>query len=412
MEQFKITDGTTEVDFVADSDFGLLKWPLRIAPFRRSRLSERSPYDSVQESLTIFITGSSGQDAQANLVTLIGLLDQSQRFANNRADVAPVKLVFQPTSSTGDTYECLILGNNNSPMVSLPDEYVMSGVTQFADQVRITFIREGLWLKTTEETVSVTSLTSEGVRAVTFASTPGAYSPLKMTFTLDASGAHKGYACFADSAYADINASAVNMSATSTNWQTVSGVSVSPSVSTGKLMRAFVKLKNNSSIVSWQVGVSDGTGQIKTGIEIVPAGATDRQIIAFPPVAFLGGTGIGQVRVKADQVSGSETISVKDIIVLVGDANVFFFDFTSSYILLDTTTVTIDHRMLTAAAPIVTESGGFGVAGGGAAGMFSNKGSGYIAIIGLTDAAWTLDMVGTGSAIQTLKRYVGALLPA
>ena len=74
----QITDGTDTVDFVADDDFGLLGWPLKVANRRVGALTERSPYEVVQENLRIFITGNSPEDAQNNLLTLSKLLENSQ----------------------------------------------------------------------------------------------------------------------------------------------------------------------------------------------------------------------------------------------------------------------------------------------------------------------------------------------
>lgn len=416
--QLQITDGTTTVDFVADSDYGLLGWPLKVASRRRSKLSERSPYNLVQESLSIFIAGSDAQDAQTNLLNLIKLLDQSQAFANNDTSKTAVRLVYQPNAISADSFEAVIMGNNNTPMVQLPRIYQTSAATATIDNISINFLREGLWVESTEETVSGwTALTPDTVTTVTFSAATDALSPIETSFRVDSGETHKGFYFMAEEAsFVFSGDPPLSVTASTTDFQVVnSPVGSPPSVSPQQPMVAIVKLRNNSSIVSWEVAIAaESLNGPSTIVASIPAGSTDIQLVIFPPYISFGGIPLQKVIVKADQVDVSETIEVRELVVLVGDANIFYFDGENLYNVLSFTDYTLDPRILTAATPLVSGSGGLGISGGGATSFYSDKAAMDFGLIGISFGVSSYDwdlLTPTGDLIQTMKRFKGTLLP-
>lgn len=407
--ELQITDGTTTVDFVADSDYGLLGWPLKVAPFRRSKLSERTPYAVVQEQVKVFVTGSDAQDAQENLLALIKLLDQSQRVANGDDTVTPVRLVYEPNSDSADTWECMILGNNNAPMVTLPPRYVQSSITQVADNVTLTFLREGLWVKSTSETASsFTSLTSDGLVDISFSGgEPDAYSPLDINVGID-NRPQKGYVFYADDGYAAIGSSAANVTASTTAAAvSITGTTYGSTSTSAKKATMFVKLRNNSSTATFFLYFVNGFANVATQEVIVPAGSSGIQIVSFPPVS----TAPTSLYVYSDITDGSESIDIRDIMILYGDVNAFYFDHTFAHNVLTINQIDIDSRILTAATPATLAAARIPVSGGGTGGFYSNKDSGVLGLLGMAESDWNIDLTGSFAGSQSISRYVGSLLP-
>lgn len=403
----QITDGTDTVDFVADTDIGLLAWPLRVASRRAGALTERSPYEVVRETLRIFITGTSAEDAQQNLLKLSKLLENSQRFANGEYGITAVRLRYESNNTGSRVYEALILGNNNEEMVSLPAEYAQSVATQVVDGLTVTFLREGLWVEPTAENASVGSASESTVATATWTGATQAESPLDISFSLSDSDTHYGYMVIADDMDIQQNGTAASITA-ATSWQTM-GSGPNLTMAEGLPIHMFVKIQNNSSLASWKFSFIDAQQNFRAPIINIPAGSTAVQVIALPPITNVGADSTGWIpRAIADIDDVSETLELKAVLMAAGDVKTFFFDGNTINTVGSTSLIQIRSRFLSFPTSIVNQSLGFGFPSSGA-NLFSAKGSFKVAFIGHSTAnAWDL---AVSSSWTTFSRYRGAVLP-
>lgn len=408
MTLIQITNGTNTVEFAVDEDYGLLGWPLSIAPRRRSRLSERSPYELVREQLTVFIGGSTPQVAQQNLLKLIDLLEDSQKFADGDTTVSPVRLVYQPNGITSATYECLVLGNENNPMVVLPREYVNSGVLSVVDGLTVTFLREGLWVDNNDESAVANVDPSETtVQTVTFAGgATNAESPIDFAFNVTDGVHHTGYMVIGDDIDIQHNGTPASIVA-ATSWQSL-GSGVSLTMAQGLPVRLFVKVRNNSSLASWKLAFRDSQQNFRTGIVNVPAGSTGVQVIAFPPKVNLGADSSTWNPVAISDINDvSETLELRSILMAVGDVHTFFFDWDAPNSIGSSVQCILENRILTFPSP-AARVGDYGIASTGA-NIYSSKASFKLAFIARSsNTTWDFSAVSSSLAAT---RFRGTLLP-
>jgi hypothetical protein len=138
----KITDGTTTVDFIADSAYHVLRYAPAVATRFPAALVGRGVYSDVIDEMEI---GVSGSTLLTKLKDLQNLLDQSVRWSRGEP-VAAVNIVYEPESSSA-LLDAVILGapGPNEPMIELPDDFPETPLYQYAT-VRLRFKRSGLWL--------------------------------------------------------------------------------------------------------------------------------------------------------------------------------------------------------------------------------------------------------------------------
>lgn len=138
-------------------------WSPKIAT--RSKNPFGLPYQPVLEEMTIDIRGSTAEICYQKLQALNTLLDQGERWYNNEI-VAPVFVRYQPKGSNLATYlKDMVIGgfadDSNADLVTLPDNFNITGEINYLKSVRVRFWRRlGLWISATE-TVTVAAKTIE-----------------------------------------------------------------------------------------------------------------------------------------------------------------------------------------------------------------------------------------------------------
>lgn len=178
----KITDGTTTVDFVADSAYRVLEWSPAVTSRREGALAGRGPYNEVIDEMTIYIGGA---NPQAKLQLLSQLIDQAERWSR-RESSTPVQIHYKLTSSSSEL-TALILGppTPGGEAIILPPRFGDSPTLGAIDPVVLRFRRAGLWLAPAlGDSSSNSSLTETGyVTTTEFASTVGTDSPYTLVLS-------------------------------------------------------------------------------------------------------------------------------------------------------------------------------------------------------------------------------------
>lgn len=143
----RLTDGTTTLDLMDITNYGVPynAWTPKVARRRRSQMGGNGPYENVIEEIPLHVRGASAAAALANLAALAEMLDQAERWSLGE-DVAAVWLQYQPTNSTGDVVQAVVVGDAGdlplvglSPRVNDAANYEIEGITLYLE-------RRGLWL--------------------------------------------------------------------------------------------------------------------------------------------------------------------------------------------------------------------------------------------------------------------------
>lgn len=188
----ELTDGTTSVKLmdsaattpalIAAMNYRLAYggWSPKVAT--RAKNPFGLPYQSVLEELTIDIRGSTSEICYSKLQALNSLLDQGERWFNNEI-VSPVFVRYQPKGSAVTTYlkDVCIGGyadDNNANLVTLPDDFNVTGEISYLKGVRIKFWRKnGIWLGD-EATLTASAVAQRSINTVTWVTAAPVLSPL------------------------------------------------------------------------------------------------------------------------------------------------------------------------------------------------------------------------------------------
>ncbi len=188
----QITDGTTPCT-IQDGSGGATNYPLvrrgwapAIAGLRASPLAGQTPYDDVDEQMTIEVHGSTAANALANLATLMKLLEQAARWYRGENETA-VLVKFAPhgstVSSTAAPLQAAILGGAagpSDPGLRLTPEWDEVGRNYVIRNVVVSFTRRGLWLHTTIETPSTNAGNNGELVTTTFSGALGTPGPTEI----------------------------------------------------------------------------------------------------------------------------------------------------------------------------------------------------------------------------------------
>lgn len=157
----KITDGTTTVDFIADTAYRLLSWSPAVATRRPNLLGGRGPYTDVIEEMRIFIGGSS---VLSKLATLRQLIDQAERWS--RGEPVTVVQVHIQLTDTSQELISVVYGapSPGEEAIELPPNFTNAAVVTAIDPVILRFRRSGMWLAPED---TVTGSTADNPTALT-----------------------------------------------------------------------------------------------------------------------------------------------------------------------------------------------------------------------------------------------------
>lgn len=387
-----LTDGTDTVTIQdglgGQTSYALVSgsWASAIAGLRASALGGRGPYADVPESMLLNIYGATAATAFANLAKLARLLDRATRWARGE-NVTAVLIKLAPqgseVSSTASPLQAAVLGRapgDETAGVALAAHWDQVGQTFVIPNVRLRFLRRGLWLHTA---VTASSAATDNGDVATIAPAGGALnvaSPTKLSFTntISPNVTVPRYALLADTASALLvvaaeggatgNFTSVNDSAagarntnvlrytpadTTTNY--CAYITIAPPAGAKRFM-LLVNARRSSGTATFtltgQLGVSTGT--VPAASRSVTLTNTSAEWVNLGLVVM--GLTPDQVRiaVAADAASGALDIDSLVVVALdTGQVSVIGFpryDVWASSL----ADYSLDHRLLTANAPTVT----------------------------------------------------------
>jgi hypothetical protein len=335
---FRISDGTTTVDFLTDSAYRVLHWSPAVARRLPDAQAGWGLYEDVMEEMTLFIGGSSALDKLSKLQLL---MDNADKFGRGES-AAPVLIVYEAVGASS-ILTAVILGDTE---IILPDNYPLVSSIQAIDPVILRFKRRGLWLDTTPDTSASASAAHPEVVTISSLTAVDADSPLDITIDgldeyiswdhpffilkgLDTTNlviveaenlASGAWTSVADSA-ADAKGNVLRYTPAGTT-ESGSASYSSHSLDSGvTLWGVFLNYRNNSGSTSFEVRVRIGI-DIYTPTLFVPAGLTTPQWVFMGMAAVPQFTNeVLQVLCTASAASGSIDFDSIALIALDSPAN-------------------------------------------------------------------------------------------
>lgn len=353
----RITGGVSTITILdgsgGDTNYRLVRggWAPSIAGLRRSLLGGIGSYDDVVEEWEINIYGATAAEAMANLGILAITLDRAERWWRGDAGLTPPIVEFAPqgstTASTAAPYKAAILGRaegDETPLNTSP-EALDVGMTYVIRNVRVRFVRRGLWLHS-EEAGSSSGAASSGVMTSNFSggshnkpltvidavltgfsATCNALSNAYLLFgdvnALNVINAESltasGFTSVADSANAARNTNVLRYTPSSTSTATSGSTSVSlPST---RRIAVYATLRSNVANKVWKITPRVYcNGQPVAGETFIfePGSTTTPQAVYLGEVA-LPVTNIStltvDVQVSVDSTTSSPTLDIDSIFV-------------------------------------------------------------------------------------------------
>lgn len=394
-EILKISDGTTTVDFLADtSGYAITDWSPGVANRRAAMFGGRGAYADVIEQMTINIHGTS---PLTKLGTLRELLEQSERWQAGE-QVAAVLLHYQPTSTSPELKATILGADDDMPMVRLPGDLVQGPLINYLDGVELRFRRLGMWLG---ESVTGTGSDLEHPRTHTINLTTSVDLPSPITLRINESAAAErgmppGYVIMASGATTTqaagrvviweaeeltLGALAYTTAADSTNdasggvllrytpqaadtWSTSASESVYSSTDTTvRTWGVFLNYRSNGTNTDHRIRLKFNARQNSRELYI-PAG-TSNPTWAYVDTIRLNGTPLDGIRMQARSSNTSGTVDFDNIALLALDDEiasrvirpVFGEEIGTTFDPSEATT--IDHKLLSEPSATIFSSYGF-----------------------------------------------------
>lgn len=391
----KISDGTTTIDFVADtSGYALTDWSPAVANRRQGMFGGRGAYGDVIETMRVNIHGTS---PLTQLGTLRDLLEQSERWQAGE-NVAPVLLHYQPTSTSTELKATIMGADGDMPMVRLPGDLPQGPLIQYIDGVELRFRRLGMWLG---ESVTGTGADLEHPRTHTINLTTSVDIPSPITLKINESAAAErgmppGYVIMASGATTtqaagrvlifeaeelSLGALAYTTAADSTNdasgntllrytpqaadtWSTSASESVYSSTDTTvRTWGVFLNYRSNGTNTDHRIRLKVNARQ-NTRELYIPAGTSD-PTWAYIDTIRLNGTPLDGVRMQAQSSNTAGTVDFDTIALLALDDEiasrvirpVFGEEMGTTFIPSEATT--IDHKLLSEPSATIFSAYGF-----------------------------------------------------
>lgn len=177
----KLTDGTTTLDLAATTAYAIPdgEWTPAISKRRRSGLAGPI-YEDVEERIPLHVRGATGAAALDNLVALVNLLDQAERFWLGEA-VAPVLLQYLPhNTNLRAVVQSEVLGavGDKTPWLRL-SPYVNDASNYELPEIELRILRRGDWLAAVDS-ISPSGTAQPAITTATFSETVPLYSPVTL----------------------------------------------------------------------------------------------------------------------------------------------------------------------------------------------------------------------------------------
>lgn len=177
----KISDGTTTVDFIADSAYRVLSWSPAVAQRRQSGLAGRGPYDEVVEEMTIYIGGAS---ALSKLATLQKLIEQADQWS--RGEHLNVVYLHYKITAGSTEYKAVVFGPPapGEAAIILPGRFDDGPSLSAIEPITLRFKRAGLWLADIgSDFASSSSADNPTTATIGLTGTANADSPYRLALT-------------------------------------------------------------------------------------------------------------------------------------------------------------------------------------------------------------------------------------
>jgi hypothetical protein len=275
MATIQFSDGVTTIDLTgATGDYALLhnSWAPKVARRRRGMMGGQSPYEDVQEVMQIKVDGTSETDCLANLTALSELFDQANAWKRDPHNNTAVEIEYQHTGSSTQV-NAVIWGAEVIP----PSDFTWMGTPDddFIYPVTLRFMRQGLWLGSTEAEAAATTTGNPAIATtssftntmdilapydidVTFSGSVGDAAGAPNTYILTANEADKLYFIEAESmtggsSTADANASGGNVHQISDAGADTLTDSSFALDANARLFGFYVVVKPSSTVTNWTI---------------------------------------------------------------------------------------------------------------------------------------------------------------
>lgn len=176
-----LTDGTTTLELNGHDNYGLPynEWRPAVSRRRTSGMGGVL-YQNVEESIPVHVRGATAAAALDNLVALVNMLDQAERFWRGE-DVDPVLLEYLPTNSNlGTPLQTEVLGAVNDTAAWLRlSPYVNDASNYEMPEIEVRILRRGDWLAE-EDDVSPAGSAQPAIVTVTFGEDVPLFSPVTL----------------------------------------------------------------------------------------------------------------------------------------------------------------------------------------------------------------------------------------
>lgn len=387
----ELTDGTTTCTFANGSgtvpNYPLARdgWAPKVTRQNRSEMG--NPYERVLEEIPCTIIDTTAAAVYARLSALVRLLDQAGRFARGE-NVTPVLIKYAPqgstVASTATPYQAMVLGvpNDFDNLLSLPANWNAAG-NLFQMEVTVRFVREGLWLCSTQSANAAADNGSLG-GPIDLTAAVDNLSPTKLSLTnvfsrsdlpsgflaltdtagsivvVNAEGMATGvlYTSVADGGNYALNTNILRYSPADTTLQRSSATSAISGF-TGKQIAVYINARISSGSTSYSIRVRFGTGATvlfdETPLKAIPA-------TSAPQWFCVGVISLQYIPTYMDIVlqasAGSGQLDIDSVVIVdVGSPNtkVIGLDW-KAYTSSSTVTVTVDHRLLTGISPLISDA--------------------------------------------------------
>lgn len=185
----KLTDGTTTLNLNDGTNYGVPydEWSPAVASRRRGQLGGWQ-HNDVAETIPLHVRGATGAAALANLVAVVELLDQAERWARGE-NVDAVRLQYKPhNSSLGDPIEAVVLGGPTNGLLQLSPRMNDFANYEIPD-LQLRLLRRGLWLSDAGGGTPDAPVTNPAVAEVDFGGALDVPAPTLVALRSDISSA-------------------------------------------------------------------------------------------------------------------------------------------------------------------------------------------------------------------------------
>lgn len=182
-----ITDGTTVINLIDNTSYGIEAFDPVPAARQRSQLASGGPYQLVAQPVTVTIIGGTQVTCYDNLTRLITLLDQAENWYRD-VPVSAVRLVIQTYQNAPEVYR-YILGQvgDDDPFASVEATYDTSvpGGRYIIGGVTLNLQCTGAWEADIEGNAGSSVVTTPAVMTATLTSSNNNYSRMRVTLVKD-----------------------------------------------------------------------------------------------------------------------------------------------------------------------------------------------------------------------------------